>query len=145
MKLELSWAGDQALQEKLRGLSNAKLDDLLATLGGELESQTKRRLSDEEKTGPDGGKWADWSESYAKTRHEGQSLLQGEGHLQDSVQFAVRAAEVELGSNLIYAATHQFGRPDDGIPARPYLGINDDDRRELEELVALWLQKRLAT
>lgn len=145
MKLGLSWAGDQALQAKLRSLSNAKLDDLLATLGGELESQAKRRLSDEKKTGPDGVKWDDWSELYAKTRHEGHSLLQGEGHLHDSLQFAVRAAEVELGSNLIYAATHQFGRPDDGIPARPYLGITADDRRDLEELVALWLQKRLAS
>lgn len=143
MKLELSWVGDHALQEKLRAMSNVKLDDLLATLGGELESQTKHRLSDETKTGPDGAKWDDWSERYAKTRHEGHSLLQGEGHLHDSLQFAVRAAEVELGSNLIYAATHQFGRPDDGIPARPYLGISDGNRRDLEELVALWFQKRM--
>ena len=30
--------------------------------------------------------------------------------------------------NLVYAATHHFGAPRRGIPARPFLGVSSDAR-----------------
>ena len=47
---------------------------------------------------------------------------------------AISGASVEVGSNLVYAATHQFGDPDRRIPARPYLGLSADDERDIEAL-----------
>jgi phage gpG-like protein len=43
--------------------------------------------------------------------------------------------EVEIGSNLIYAATHQMGDEERNIPARAYLGLSDDDESELQEVI----------
>lgn len=49
----------------------------------------------------------------------------GTGALWRSIQGTVRRSgnkrKIVLGSNLIYAATHEYGDPDRKIPARPYL------------------------
>lgn len=129
-------------------LANADLRPLLDALGAEVETQTRRRIS-EEKTSPDGTPWTPWSESYAATRHGGQSLLQSEGHLRDSIQYQLLSdneAEVAAGSNLAYAAIHQFGGEEVGknVPARPYLGLSDADVDDLaavaRAVVEGWLQ-----
>jgi len=40
-----------------------------------------------------------------------------------------------LGSNLEYAATHQFGREADGIPARPFLGVALFEKVEILDIL----------
>lgn len=82
--------------------------DLLDSLGGVVERQTKRRISDE-KRAPDGGAWAPLTEDYKKTRHGGNSLLDGEGHLHDSIEYQVQRNSVRVGSALVYAGVHQDG------------------------------------
>ncbi|MBU2713731.1 phage virion morphogenesis protein [Zooshikella sp. WH53] len=73
-------------------LDHKALDDhrheLLDTLGATVESQTRRRI-EEEQTAPDGSPWPTWSSGYAATRHGNQSLLQNEGHLVDSLHSSV--------------------------------------------------------
>ena len=64
----------------------------------------------------------------------GQGLLQSEGDLLDSIQYLVDREKVEIDSNLVYAATHQYGDKARGISARTYLELSDEDERELEEL-----------
>lgn len=133
-----------ALRVDLRGIEQvqARIDELAAVdraqllddAGALVESQTRRRIADE-KTGPDGQAWPAWSPGYAKTRHGGHSLLRAESGLLDSVQHLVTGDEVEIGSNLVYAATHQFGDPKRKIPARPYLGLSTDNAREVEQLL----------
>jgi len=108
--------------------------ELLESVGALVESQTRRRIQ-EEKESPEGEAWEAWSERYAATRHGGNSLLQGEGDLLDSIQYLAGDDEVEVGSNLVYAATHQYGDPGRGIPARPYLGLSDEDEQEIDELI----------
>lgn len=82
--------------------------ELLGSIGAVVESQTRRRISDE-KTAPDGTPWAPWSDAYAKTRHGGQSLLQGDGDLLDSIEYQVQRNSVRVGSPLAYAGVHQDG------------------------------------
>ena len=53
------------------------------------------------------------------------------------------AAGVAIGSSEKYAATHQFGAPDRGIKARPFLGVSDEDREEINALAADYLVKAL--
>ena len=43
---------------------------------------------------------------------------------------------VEVGSNLKYAATHQFGRGN--IPPRPFLGLSDQDKRKIDAIIRSW-------
>lgn len=104
--------GDQEFerfQQLIRTLADpSHKKDLLHALGAVVESQTRRRISDE-KESPSGQSWDDWSPDYAKTRHGNQSLLQGQGDLLDSIQFVVERDKVRIGSPLPYARAHQEG------------------------------------
>ena len=67
----------------------------------------------------------------------------GGGHLRDSITHNVTADGVEVGSNLAYAATHQYGDPRRNIPERPYLGASEQDLDELRDIVDGWLARHL--
>lgn len=112
---------------------------LLESIGMEVETQTRRRIQDE-KAAPEGGSWPGWSERYARTRHSGHSLLQGEGHLQDSITYEVRGDSVLVGSPLVYAATHQFGDPARNIPQREFLGLAGEDYDDVVGMVEDYLE-----
>ncbi len=139
-------AGIEAI---LGRLVDPALDDLLDRLGAEGESQTRRRISSE-KTAPDGAPWEAWTAAYAKTRHGGNALLEGEGDLYDSIQSDTQGADaVAWGSNLAYAAIHQHGglpgMPPGpaGIPARPYLGISAENAADLLGIATEWVEELL--
>ncbi|HYH17504.1 MAG TPA: phage virion morphogenesis protein [Azospirillum sp.] len=117
------------------------LTPLLDALGGLVESQTRRRLS-QDKEGPNGEPWPEWSEGYKATRRGGHHLLESTGTLIDSVHYMVRGDAVEVGSGMVYAAIHHFGGAEAGkpeIPARPWLGISRDDRHEIDEVLGDWI------
>jgi len=143
--LHYDLSGVDRLRERVSGLARTDRARLLDMIGATVESQTRRRI-EEDKAGPDGTPWPAWSERYAATRHGGQSLLEGEGDLMDSLDYVASDDEVEVGSNLIYAAVHQFGSEDDSdqnIPARPYLGLSADDEAELEETIEVFFGEAL--
>ncbi len=116
---------------QIKAMADFNAGALLDAIGQEVAEQTRDRLMNE-KESPDGVPWVNWSDSYAETRHSGNSLLVGDGHLADSMQHVVSGDSVEVGSNLVYAAIHHFGGAEVGmaIPERPYLGLsaaNEDD------------------
>lgn len=109
--LNFNFRGIERLQNRIHALGELDRHDLLDAIGAEIETQTHRRIRDE-KSGPDGTPWPNWFAEYAKTRHGNHSLLMGEGNLDDSIQSIVSGDDVETGSNLAYAAVHQFGSDD---------------------------------
>lgn len=65
--------------------------------------------------------------------------------LQRQIFYNVSAGELEVGSPLIYAGTfhygadkHQFGNgaPWGDVPARPFLGLSDDDEQEVLTIIS---------
>jgi phage virion morphogenesis protein len=120
--------------DALSRLASLDRDALMFEVGQLVEDQTRRRIIDE-KVSPDGTRWAPWSRRYAATRGNEHSLLVGEGNpgLLESITNHTADETAKVGSNLVYAATHQMGRG--GIPARPYLGVSDANRLEIEDLV----------
>jgi phage virion morphogenesis protein len=69
------------------------------------------------------------------------------GRLKASIGWKVLGDTIAVGTNLVYAAIHQFGgRAGRGmkvrIPARPFLGLTEEDRREAEALLLEWLSRR---
>lgn len=97
------------LRDAIESLSELQMERLMDIVGAEAETQTKRRIASE-KRAPDGSAWASWSQGYAAMRHGGQSLLQGEGHLLESITHNVLGPNaVEVGSNLAYARLHNEG------------------------------------
>jgi phage virion morphogenesis protein len=111
---------------------------LVQTIAKGVETQTKHRIANE-KTAPDGEHWAPWSPGYAATRTSANSLLVGEHPLLDSITGqAVSNTDALIFSTVPYAGVHQFGLG--GIPARPYLGLSDQNAADIEN----WLGRAVA-
>lgn len=126
---------------RLDRLASLDKGELLESLGQLGEQQTKRRISSE-KESPDGKAWPEWSAHYAGSRHGGNSLLMGDGGLLDSIAAGAPSGdEIAWGSNVVYAAVHNFGHTFSDawgkgikaeVPQRQYLGLSDDNKREME-------------
>jgi len=82
----------------------------------------------------DGRQWAPLNPKYQarKKRHPDLILVLNE-YLADSFRYQASDDELLFGTDRVYAATHQFGAPERGIPARPFLGIAEGD----EEIVGI--------
>lgn len=116
---------------------------LLSDIGIEMETQTQERFATKES--PDGDSWADIAEStrryyekYArKVHYPGNGLLWREGALKDSIISEAHSRDVVVGATKIYAAVHQYGYKK--IPARQYLGLNNEDEHEIIALIHKFL------
>lgn len=122
------------LRRRLMLLSDLRLERLFDILGSEIEGQTRRRLTSE-KTDPAGESWHEWTEAYAAVRPKRGGLLDLDGGLVDSIAYETSSDAITVGSNLVYALVHQDGDEDLGIPARPYLGVSDENLADLGQLV----------
>lgn len=130
----------------------ADLTPLMDMIGSHLVGAAQKRI-DTTNVSPEG---AAWPKSLRATLAGGGPTLYDSGHLWRNINYAASSREVQIGSNLIYAAIHQFGgeiRPKNGdalvftlangatvvagkvtIPARPYLGISDEDETKLTDV-----------
>ncbi|MFD2177750.1 phage virion morphogenesis protein [Veronia pacifica] len=129
--------GVDRLNRVLARLSRVNTEDLMGALANLVESQTRERL-EHTKISPDYDLWPNWSDSYADTRHANHKLLENEGHLVDSVVSVVDDGGGEVGSNLVYASSHQYGDDKRNLPQREYLGVNADNMEQLEAALEAW-------
>lgn len=139
-------SGWDELQGMIARFVHADHGELLDDLGGAMVEQTHERLRDT-KESPDGDPWEDLTDAWVVRKKKGWNgtpgssggLLDFQGDLNDSIQWLVDGGSVEVGSNVEYAATHQFGDDERGIPARPYLGLSGDNEDALVSLTENWL------
>ncbi len=94
-------------------------------IGAAMVVSTKLRF--EHERGPDGDPWLPSHRALV----EGHTL-RNKNRLYDSLTHVASPQGVEWGSNVLYAGIHQLGgKAGRGgaveIPARPYLGVDDDD------------------
>lgn len=129
----------------------------LKNIGQALVRSTRQRFSQE--VSPDGKPWEKLNPEYAKGKRGGKILQeQGmRGGLLGTIVWQLKGGSaVEIGTNKVYAAVHQFGatiRPRSAqflsfmlggrrvfarkvtIPARPFLGLGRDDPATILEIV----------
>ena len=126
---------------------------LLDAIGTGLVASTEMRF--QSNTAPDGTPWAPLNPAYAEFRRPGPILVQSAA-LMRSITFRAGYHTLRIGSPMIYAGVHQWGatiRPVRAkalafemgghlvlarkvtIPARPYLGISDEDEEMILETV----------
>lgn len=79
-------------------------------------------------------------------RLSGGKVLIDTGRLRNSITSKAFKDRVEVGTNVIYAAIHQFGGTAGrglkvDIPARPFLAIQDEDWPEIRAAVENFLMK----
>lgn len=142
----INWNGlDKAF---LNGAAKlGRTQELLENIGEALVSNTVKRF--EEEKAPDGTKW----KQSQRAMEEGGQTLSDTGLLKKSVTCKVADDKsVQVGSNSVYAKIHQFGgtiRPvkaknltfqkrsgqfvskkEVTIPARPFIDISEEDKKE---------------
>lgn len=152
---------DRQVRQALERLAKAggNMRAAFADIGEYLDLTTRARFDAER--GPDGERWGPLADSTlrramlsgvkrgkGKKRRQltrrgggtkagairklaGKRILVESGDLRDTLRYRATATGLEFGTDRKYGATHQFGDEARGIPARPYLGINDEDRAEI--------------
>ena len=103
-------------------------------LGKLLVEQTRRRITSE-KTAPSGRKWAPWTPEYAATRSAGHSLLVSTGALRDSIKASVTKDGASVTAGVDYSAAVNN--------ARTFLGISSRNAKEIDALIADWMDRSL--
>ena len=116
---------------------NRRMNDLTPAfreMGTIVERSVRRNFL--ESRGPDGIPWAP-----LKSRPKGRTKpLIKSGTLMNSIRSEADTREVRLETNVVYAAIHQFGgragrNNRATIPARPFLGVRDEDWTLIERAV----------
>jgi len=151
-------AAIRRIQEHLTDLS-----DLMNEIGMFLVQSTGQRFADTET--PEGVKWAPRSPvTLAHYKRAGQKfgpILYREGDLKRSIFHQYDAGSVTIGSPLVYSGVMQFGAeqgafgaaigkdskgrdhfhsiPWGRIPARPFIGVSENDRTNILDTIQEWL------
>ena len=121
---------DKRIVDALKRLADAGADmeTAFVDIGESLLNSTRQRF--EYMEDPDGNPWAGLMVDYQKRKKKNKDkILVLEGFMRDTMAYNAFRDGLELGTNRIQGATHQFGDEERGIVARPYLGISDDDEQ----------------
>ena len=151
----------RALMRKLRSFSELDRKKINAALGEGVRESTLERFKRSQ--GPDGRRWR----SSIRAAAGGGKTLIDSARLRNSIRVHSDASGFAVGTNVKYAATHPFGEPGrtiratrkkalrfqvDGrwiskkqvritIPARPFLGLSDEDMQEIKATTEEFIQK----
>ena len=132
---------DRTLRQALEKLQRQAetLRPVLSAIGEYLLEATEDRFA--QQVDPAGRPWAPLSGRYKKRKRRQQDLiLVLDGYLKGTLAKRVSAGRLEIGSNRVYAATHQLGDAGRNIPARPFLGLSGADKAEILAILEDHLQ-----
>lgn len=145
--------------------SLSNMQPVMQDLGELMIKQTKDRFV--AGTAPGGTPWAPKSPATMRAykrrgdRQDPRPLFGPSGRLSSEIFYQAGPSSVEWGSNLIYSGVMQFGAakgafgtyqgqgfggttptisiPWGNIPARPFIGLSDDDRAGITDVLEEWL------
>ena len=127
---------DARVRKALAGIEAAASDmsPAMDEIGSMLVASVLRRFETE--TAPSDKPW----KPSRRAREKGGQTLTDTGRLRDSITHRHGSDFVEVGTNVIYSAIHQFGgRAGRGhaatIPARPFIGLDAGDEAEIVEII----------
>ncbi len=124
VRIDVEW--DDAGARAALGRAVTALDnpyEMYDEIGQMLASAVLRRFETE--TGPDGTKWA----PSRRARKKGGQTLTDSARLRQSITHRADAAGVEVGTNVVYAAIHQFGGTIRKKARKQTLEFDDDTGR----------------
>lgn len=143
------------LIERLKRMSDIDKGGIMRSIAEGFRTSTVERFAEEKS--PEGERWSPSVRSGQRSR--GKTLTKS-GRLKTSIHARANDTGFAVGTNTIYAATHQFGDSrtiraknaknlrfqigdrwvsvpsvDVTIPARPFLGISSEDEAEMKEIL----------
>lgn len=154
---------DKSVRHGFERLENGmeRTEPLMDAIGTGVAGSTHLRFVSQ--SDPEGGSWTALNPGYAAGKRNSRILTES-GRLRDSINARSSKNEARVGTNLVYAAIHQFGgtiTPKSSshlffriggvpvaaksvtIPARPYLGISADDETMIADVVFAFIDRLL--
>lgn len=151
----------QKLKRKLQYLSSLDRKGINKTLAEGVRSSTRQRFK--RQVSPEGKRW----QPSIRAQAEAGVTLSDSGRLKNSIRARSDASGFAVGTNVIYASTHQLGAQGRTIraktakglvfraggrwvrakavrvtiPARPFLGLSEDDMEEIRAAMEAALAK----
>lgn len=153
---DIQLEGDtRRMLRRIRSFSEIDKRKINAALGEAMRESTLERFK--RSKDPTGRRW----KTSIRAAAEGGKTLVKSTHLQTGIHSKADASGFVVGTNVKYAATHQFGEPGRtiraktskglrfqvggkwvtkqkvkvSIPARPFLGFSEDDMQEMKGTV----------
>jgi phage virion morphogenesis protein len=148
---------DSELQSAFAQLTQ-RMDDLqpvMTSIGEYMVRATDDRFRNQQD--PEGNPWAPLSAATLAVKRNNKILTE-RGRLRGSITYKATSNSVEIGTNLIYAPTHQFGATiraknkkylywkgashpvkEVVIPARPFLGVSEQDEQKILGIIENYL------
>jgi len=142
------------LMKKLQKLQNTDTKGINKSIAESLRTSTGERFKEQKE--PSGKKW----KNSIRASEEGGVTLTNTARLKNSIKSVADKSGAAVGTNTIYAGTHQFGarrtiraesarglrfkvggkwvtkkKVKINIPARPFLGISKDDQEEIKGIL----------
>ena len=122
---------------------------LMRAIGYYMRKRTVGHFA--EQADPEGQAWKPLAESTLarplvknKRKQGNRKILHGRsGDLRQRIKSLSDATSAEAGTNIYYAAYHQFGAPRAHIPIRAFLGIADEDAQGIHNLAWDYLTRVL--
>lgn len=132
---------DTEFMAKLDWLTVAFYDliPIMKITGAAVVASIQKNFEDEGR--PDG--WDPLSPVTIAMRGGGDHILQvagPAGGLLGSINYQAHSDRVEIGTNKIYAAVHQFGHEPGNIPARPFIMVQPGDWTEIGKEIIEYLE-----
>jgi len=135
-----------ALMERLaRALADMR--PVMAEIG-EIVTESVQRNFEEERS-PDGRRWAPLAPATLRRRRHKGHILVDTATLFKSIHPSPARRSVRVGTDVVYAAVHQFGigwrsstrsgRTMPAIPKRPFLGVRRSDWPEIKAAIEAWI------
>ncbi|SHO58788.1 phage virion morphogenesis protein [Vibrio quintilis] len=138
--------GLETIQKRLNQLKQRgdNLQPLFADIGELLLLSHDERFR--QQVSPDGEPWQPLSEHYRKRKPRHQdTILKLNDHLGRELNYIATGSDLFFGTPYEYGAIHQFGGTPEmpagpaAIPARPWLGVSQEDVDAIHQMVADFL------
>jgi phage virion morphogenesis protein len=145
--IEIDGSEIEAALARLR--EGLKSNDLMEGIGMQVAAWSQDRITSLRNVAPDGTVWERLKPNTLKRKaargfgHQGTLMQSGSMWYQITHQ-NVTADSVEVGSPSVYAMVQQQGNRAGTIPARPYLGVSEEEKTELAAYIEGWAKRLLA-
>ena len=144
MKIDVRF-DDRVVRRRLTQLREAGFDlsPAMREISGHLLDSVNEAFAGE--ASPAGKAWAPLKPATIRDRrrqrYRAGPILERSGDLASRILADWDDTSAVAGTNVVYAATHHFGDPRRGIPARPFLGVSADARGAVLQAVVDHLER----
>lgn len=114
------------------------LTPALSEVGEYLLDIHEQRFKDQ--VSPDGTPWKSVSAETLKNKTRPDRILREEGNLADLLTYQLGDQQLSFGTNLVYGATHQYGRDSANIVAREWLGLNEQQSQSVLDIIVSYIE-----